>query len=107
MSIRTGGSGSLGNSLFRQIRKGAWRGIILVYPYSPKVVEALARKTTVVSTMEDYDNLSIDSIDTSHQAGIVRMVEKQRSPSDTGESASLPGPIHCLGIGARRGLPPM
>jgi DNA-binding LacI/PurR family transcriptional regulator len=65
-----------GNTVVRQIRKGAWRGIILVYPYSPKVVEALARKTTVVSTMEDYDNLSIDSIDTSHQAGIVRMVER-------------------------------
>jgi LacI family transcriptional regulator len=65
-----------GNTVVRQVRKGTWRGIILVYPYSPKVVEALARKTTIVSTMEDYDNLGIDSIDTSHQAGIVRMVER-------------------------------
>jgi DNA-binding LacI/PurR family transcriptional regulator len=65
-----------GNPVVRRIRKGAWRGIILVYPYSPKVVEALARKTLIVSTMEDYDNLAIDSIDTCHQTGIVRMVEK-------------------------------
>jgi DNA-binding LacI/PurR family transcriptional regulator len=65
-----------GNVVVRQIRKGAWRGIILVYPYSPKVVEVLARRTSIVSTMEDYDNLNIDSIDTSHQTGIVRMVER-------------------------------
>jgi len=65
-----------GNVVVRQLRKGTWRGIILVYPYSPKVVEVLAKKTSVVSTMEDYDNLSIDSIDTNHQTGIIRMVEK-------------------------------
>jgi LacI family transcriptional regulator len=67
---------SWGNPITRQLRKGLWRGVILVYPYPPKIVESLASKTAVVSTMEDYDNLGIDSIDTNHYTGIVRLVEK-------------------------------
>ncbi|SRR5258708_15822194 len=64
------------NPVMRQIREGQWRGIILIYPYLPKVVEALARKIPVVSTMEDYDSLSIDSIDTNHHSGIMSMVNR-------------------------------
>jgi DNA-binding LacI/PurR family transcriptional regulator len=64
------------NPVMRQIREGRWRGIILVYPYLPKVVEALAKKISIVSTMEDYDNLSIDSIDTNHHTGIVAMINR-------------------------------
>jgi LacI family transcriptional regulator len=64
------------NPVMRQIREGKWRGIILIYPYSHKVVEALARKIPLVSTLEDYDNLSIDSIDTNHHTGIVAMINR-------------------------------
>jgi LacI family transcriptional regulator len=60
----------------RQIRDNNWRGIILIYPFAPKVVEALARKIPIVSTLENYDNLSVDSIDTNHHTGIVAMIDR-------------------------------
>jgi LacI family transcriptional regulator len=60
----------------RRIRESAKSGVILIYPYLPKAVEALARKSPVVSILEDYDELSIDSIDTNHHTGIVRMVDR-------------------------------
>ena len=64
------------NEVARKIRRGIWKGIILVYPHSPRAVESLARRVPVVSTMEDYDDPRIDSIDANHQTGIVRLVER-------------------------------
>jgi LacI family transcriptional regulator len=64
------------NAVMRQVREGKWRGIILIYPYLSAFVEALAQKIPVVSTMEDYDGLSIDSIDTNHYTGVVAMINR-------------------------------
>ena len=65
-----------GNIGIRRLRGSNRSGVILIYPYSPKAVEALARRTPVVSVLEDYEELSIDSIDTNHHTGIVRMVDR-------------------------------
>jgi len=64
------------NPVMRQVREGKWRGVILIYPYLSKFVEALAQKIPVVSAMEDYDGLSIDSIDTNHYTGVVAMINR-------------------------------
>src|SRR5579859_5608578 len=37
----------------RRIRESAKSGVILIYPYLPKAVEALARRSPVVSILED------------------------------------------------------
>lgn len=62
--------------VMRQVRKGKWRGLILVYPYSPDIVRTLAQKIPIVSTLEEYDQLNVDCIDTNHHTGIVAMVNR-------------------------------
>lgn len=64
------------NEVFRQIRSGGWRGVILIYPYPENAIAALARKTTAVGVLEDYVDLGVDSIDTDQTAGVVRLVDE-------------------------------
>ncbi len=52
--------------IFRHIRSGGWRGAILLYPFPPEVVTAIARKLSVVSILTDYHELRIDLVDTDH-----------------------------------------
>lgn len=68
--------GARANPVNNQIRQGNWNGLILVYPYSPSIAAALTQKIPVVSTLEEYDQLRIDCIDTNHHAGIFMMVNR-------------------------------
>ncbi|MBI5423810.1 MAG: LacI family DNA-binding transcriptional regulator [Opitutae bacterium] len=68
--------GTKRNEVFRQVRSGGWRGVILIYPFSDDAVAALARKTTAVAVLEDYVDLGVDSIDTDQTAGIERIVDE-------------------------------
>ena len=52
--------------LFRHIRTGDWRGLILIYPFAPESVAVLSRKISTVSVLTEYDHLPIDTIDTDH-----------------------------------------
>ncbi|WP_221032646.1 LacI family DNA-binding transcriptional regulator [Actomonas aquatica] len=52
--------------LFRHIRSGDWRGLILIYPFAPDAVETLARKISTVSVLTEYDHLPVDTVDTDH-----------------------------------------
>jgi LacI family transcriptional regulator len=62
--------------VMKRIREGKWKGVILVYSFSPEMVESLAAKLAVVATLEDYDSIKIDSIDTNHHTGIVTLVNR-------------------------------
>ncbi len=51
-----------------------WSGIILVFPFKKEAVEALSTKYHVISVLDEYDDLSIDSINPDQSRGISMMV---------------------------------
>jgi LacI family transcriptional regulator len=57
---------NLRQPVFRQIRASDWRGIILIYPFSPETVDQISRKISTVSALTEYDHLAIDTVDTDH-----------------------------------------
>ncbi len=65
-----------GHRVFSHLRSANWRGAILIYPFSEPSILALAKHTSIVSALEDYSAIDIDSIDTDHSTGIISMVER-------------------------------
>ncbi len=57
---------NLRQPVFRQIRASDWRGVVLIYPFAPEVVDHLSKKISTVSVLTEYDHLQIDTIDTDH-----------------------------------------
>jgi LacI family transcriptional regulator len=57
---------NLRQPVFRQIRASDWRGLILIYPFTPEVVDQISRKISTVSALTEYDHLQIDTVDTDH-----------------------------------------
>src|SRR5258708_9028311 len=64
------------NPVFGHIRGGDWRGTILIHPFSQEAVGVISRKISTVSVLEDYCDMGVDSIDTDHSAGIIRLVQE-------------------------------
>lgn len=64
------------SSAMKRMRESRWKGVILVYAFPPTVVAALAKKLPVVATLEDYEDLPIDCIDTNHHTGIISLVSQ-------------------------------
>lgn len=62
------------HGVFSQIRAANWRGVILIYPFAEDAIRAISQKIATVATLEDYVELSVDSIDTDHSTGIVKLV---------------------------------
>ena len=62
--------------VFGHMRTENWRGVILIYPFGEKAIQAIARKLSTVAALEDYVELGIDSIDTDHSTGIVKIVNR-------------------------------
>jgi LacI family transcriptional regulator len=60
--------------VFRHIRNGDWRGVLLIYPFAEEAVNLIARKISTVAVLESYDNPTVDTIDTDEVAGIVTLV---------------------------------
>lgn len=60
--------------VFRHIRSGDWRGMILIYPFPEPAVDLFARKISTVAVLESYANPLVDTIDTDDYAGIREMV---------------------------------
>ena len=61
--------------VFRTIRASHWRGAILIYPFPSTLVEALSTKISTVSVLTEYDDVSIDVVDTDHE-NVRWMVDK-------------------------------
>lgn len=68
--------GSSRQPVFRHIRRGDWRGALLIYPFPEPTVDVIARKISTVSLLESYDNPRVDTIDTDEVAGTVRLVRE-------------------------------
>jgi len=64
------------NPILRLVRENKWRGIVLIYPYAPEAVAMLVQKLPVVTMMDDYDDINIDSIDTNNYSGITTIVNR-------------------------------
>lgn len=62
-------------NIFRRIRSAEWRGAILIYPFPSATVGDLAEKISIVSALEDYAELGLDSIDVDNAAGTSTMVQ--------------------------------
>jgi LacI family transcriptional regulator len=62
--------------VFGHMRTANWRGVILIYPFNEEAIQAISRRISTVATLEDYVEQGIDSIDTDHSSGIVKLVGK-------------------------------
>lgn len=62
--------------VFRHIRNGDWRGMILIYPFTEEAVDTIARKISTVAVLESYAHPYVDTIDTDDFAGIRAMVHR-------------------------------
>ena len=63
-------------AVFRMIRGGAWRGVILIYPFPERAVEMISRKLSTVAVLETYSRPGIDIIDTDDASAIVALVTR-------------------------------
>jgi len=63
-------------TVFRQIRAGNWRGVILIYPFPVPAVELISRKISAVAVLEDYAELGLDSIDVAEADGFASLVQE-------------------------------
>jgi LacI family transcriptional regulator, galactose operon repressor len=61
------GSEGAQRQVFRLIRGSHWRGALLIYPFPGPLVQALAKKISLVSVLTEYRDHSIDVVDTDHQ----------------------------------------
>ena len=50
-----------------------WAGLILIFPFQKEAVKDLSKKFHIVSALDDYDDLAIDSINPDHELGISMM----------------------------------
>lgn len=62
--------------VFRHIRGGDWRGVLLIYPFAEPAVEAIAKKISTVSLLENYANPLVDTIDTDEDTAMVTLVRQ-------------------------------
>src|SRR5208283_5753669 len=63
-------------NIFRNIRRGDWRGTILIYPFPEQTVAMIARKISAVAVLESYTTPCIDTIDTDDAVGILALVTR-------------------------------
>jgi LacI family transcriptional regulator len=66
---------NLKQPLYRRIRAGDWRGLVLIYPFDPAVVDEISRKISTVSALTEYDHLPVDTVDTDH-SDIISLIGK-------------------------------
>lgn len=62
--------------VFSHLRAANWRGVILIYPFDERSVQAIASRLPTVAALEDYLEQGVDSIDTDHATGIVKLVSR-------------------------------
>lgn len=62
--------------VFRNMRQGDWRGVILIYPFAEKAVELISQRLCTVAVLESYNQPGIDIIDTDDASAIVALVER-------------------------------
>ncbi len=61
-------------NVMRQIRNNDWRGAILIHPFPESAVAMIARRISIVSVLESYNEPGIDIIDTDDAPAILDLV---------------------------------
>ena len=51
------------------LKKRLWAGLLLVYPFSPRIIEELTVRFSCVSLVEQYGRVSVDCVDVDHSKG--------------------------------------
>lgn len=69
-------SGGQRQAIFGNIRRGDWRGAILIYPFPEPAVETIARKISAVAVLATYATPGIDMIDTDDSTGVLALVAR-------------------------------
>ena len=59
-------------------RRRAWDGILLIYPFSPVLIQELALRYPLVSLVEQYGKAAINCIDVDHYKGIAAIIDQLR-----------------------------
>jgi LacI family transcriptional regulator len=67
----------------RGLRKRLWSGLILMYPFSPRIIGELAPLFPCVSLVEQYGQTSVDCVDVNHSRGIAGLMERLRQNGHT------------------------
>jgi LacI family transcriptional regulator len=62
--------------VFRNMRQGNWRGVVLIYPFAEKAVEMISQRLCTVAVLESYNQPGIDIIDTDDASAMVALVER-------------------------------
>jgi LacI family transcriptional regulator len=62
--------------VFRNMRQGDWRGVVLIYPFAEKAVEIISRRLCTVAVLESYNQPGIDIIDTDDASAMVALTER-------------------------------
>ncbi len=60
------------------IKKRLFSGLILMYPFAPKVIEELNARLPCVSLVEQYGPVAVDCVDVNHYKGIAALMARLR-----------------------------
>ncbi len=60
------------------LKRRLWNGLILMYPFSPRIIEELVVRFSCVSLVEQYGRVAVDSVDVDHYAGISNLFDRLR-----------------------------
>lgn len=61
------------------LKRRLWSGLLLLYPFPPRVIEQLAARFPCVSLVEQYGQVSIDCVDVDHYKGISSLIDRLRT----------------------------
>lgn len=60
-------------------RHRRWKGVLLIYPFPPEVVDEWMASYPVVSLVEQYGTAPLNCVDVDHHRGINRLVDALRA----------------------------
>lgn len=60
------------------LKKRVWNGLLLLYPFPPRVIEELSARFPCVSLVEQYGQVSIDCVDVDHYKAISTLMDHLR-----------------------------
>ena len=58
------------------LKKRLFSGLLLMYPFAPRVIEELSTRFPCVSLVEQYGNTSVDCVDVDHYKGISMLIDR-------------------------------
>ena len=60
------------------VKKRLFNGLLLMYPFPPRMIEELSTRFPCVCLVEQYGNVSVDCVDVDHYKGISMLIDRLR-----------------------------